>query len=118
MATSNIPILTGAKLFTDSANGSTAVAVVAASNVIYELELDNTANGAATFMRLYNTGSVTVGTTVPTSIIMVPASTKITMVLPSGVTFDTALTISSGTSATLATTTAPSSAFAVKIVYV
>jgi len=120
MAISNIPLLTGATLFSDTVNAATAVGVTSASTLIYEMELDNTANGAATYMRMYNigSGSVTVGTTVPDSIIMVPASTKITMVLPDGVTFGTALTLSSGTSATLATTTAPSSSFAVKIVYV
>ena len=118
MANSNIPLLTGATLFTSTTVGATAIAVSAASNVIYEMELDNTANAATTYLRMYNTGSVTVGTTVPDWIVMIPASTKITLVLPSGVTFGTALTLSAGTSATLATTTAPSSAFALKIVYV
>jgi hypothetical protein len=118
MAAANIPLLTGASLYTNTSVGSTAAAVSAASSVIYELELDNTANAAATYLRMYNTGTVAVGTTVPDAILMVPASTKITMVLPSGVTFGTALTLSAGTSATLATTTAPSSAFALKIVYV
>jgi len=118
MATSNIPVLTGASLFSDTDNAATAVAVKATSTVVYEMELDNTANAAATYMRMYNTGSVTVGTTVPDWIVMVPASTKITMVLPAGVTFGTALWLSSGTSATLATITAPTSDFAVKIVYV
>lgn len=118
MASSNIPLLTGAKLFTETAAGATAIAVSAASSVLYEMELDNTANSAATFMRMYNTGAVTPGTTVPDQLIMVPASTKITTVTPSGQTFGTALTITAGTSATLATTTAPVSSFAVKLVYV
>lgn len=118
MANSNIPLLTGATLFTSTTVGATAIAISAASTVIYELELDNTANAAATFMRMHNTGTVTPGTTTPDSLIMVPASTKVTMVIPGGWTFGTALTITAGSSATLATTTAPSSAFAVKIVYV
>ena len=122
MAASNLPILTGATLFNDTANGSgTSLAgttVKSSSTVIYEMELDNTANSAATFVRLYNATSQTVGTTVPDSLLMVPASTKITLVFPGGVTFATGLGCSSGTSATLATTTAPSSSFALKIVYV
>ena len=118
MANSNIPLLTGAALYISTSVADTALVVSAASTVLYEFELDNTANAAATYLRIYNTGSVTVGTTVPTWIVMVPASTKITMVLPAGVTFGTAVTLSAGTSATLATTTAPSSAFALKIVYV
>ena len=120
MAASNIPLLTGASLYlnTDVDDTAGAAAVSAASCVIYEMELDNTANAAATYMRMYNTATVTLGTTVPDSIIMIPASVKITLVLPSGVTFGTALRLSAGTSATLATTTAPTSNFAVKLVYV
>lgn len=118
MAASNLPLLTGASLFNDTANGSTAVVIKSSSGVIYELELDNTANAAATYTRLYNSTGPTVGTTVPDWIVMVPASTKITLVLPSGVTFGTGISCSSGTSAALATTTAPSSSFVLKVVYV
>lgn len=118
MATSNIPLLTGATLFISTSVGATAIAVTAASTLVYEMELDNTANAAATYLRMYNNSSPTVGTTTSDWMVMVPGSTKITMVLPSGSTFGTALALSAGTSAILATTTAPSSAFAVKIVYV
>lgn len=122
MAASNIPLLTGITLFNDTANGSgTSLAgttVKSSSAVIYEMELDNTANAAATFTRFYNATSQTVGTTVPDMILMTPASTKITLLFPNGVTFGTGLGCSSGTSATLATTTAPSSNFVLKIAYV
>lgn len=118
MAISNVPNLSGGILFSDTDNIGTAVVVKASSAVIYAMELDNTANSAATFTRFYNTGTVTPGTTVPDTLIMTPASTKITMVFPSGWTFGTALAITSGTSATLATVTAPTSDFAIKIVYV
>ena len=119
MAASNTAILASAALFIDPANGSTAVIVKASSAAIYQIELDNSANGAATYMRMYNTAStVTVGTTVPDSIIMVPASGTVNFTMPTGWTFGTGLVLSSGTSATLATTTAPSSSFIVRIVYV
>lgn len=119
MAASNTPLLASASLFIDPANGATATVVKASSTAVYQIELDNTANGAATYMRMYNTTStVTVGTTVPDSIIMVPASVSRSWTVPSGWTFGTGLVISSGTSATLATTTAPSSSFIVRIVYV
>lgn len=118
MTTSNLSILSGASLFTDTSNADTAVAVKASSASIYQLELDNTANAAATYMRMYNTTSVTVGTTVPDALYMVPPATKITMTYPEGVVWDTAVTISSGSSSVLGTTTAPVSAFAVRIVYV
>jgi hypothetical protein len=118
MANSNVPLLTGASLYISTSVAGTALVVSAASTVIYEMELDNTANAAATYLRMHNTGTVTPGTTTPDQMLMIPASTKIALVYPSGVTFGTALTITAGTSATLATVTAPSSAFALKIVYV
>ena len=122
MAFSNIPILASAILFIDTANGSgTALAgttIKSGSTVIYEIEMDNTANAATTYLRLYNATSQTVGTTVPDMILLCPASVARTVVIPSGLTFATGLGISSGTSATLATTTAPSSAFIVRAVYV
>lgn len=118
MSNSNIPLLASGKLFQSTTIGATAVVVSAASCVLHALELDNTANVAATFVRMHNTGTVTPGTTVPDQILMVPASTKITFIMPGGVTFGTALTITAGISAALATTTAPSSSFAIKIVYV
>ena len=119
MEASNTAILANAALFIDPANGATATVVKASSAAIYQISLDNTANGAATFLRLYNTAAtVTVGTTVPDSMIMVPASGTVSFTMPTGWTFDTGLVLSSGTSATLATTTAPSSSFIVRIVYV
>ena len=117
MAVSNIPVLTGATLLTDTA-AAAVVVVKASSAVLYELELDNTANSAATYLRLYNATTATIGTTQYDSLILVPASVKITIVLPGGVTFGTGLCYAAGTSATIATATAPSSSFAIKIVYV
>ena len=117
MSASNIPVLTGAILLTD-ASAAAVVIVKASSGVIYELELDNTANAAVTYLRLYNATSATLGSTQYDALVMVPASVKITLVYPSGVTFGTGICYAAGTSATLATTTAPSSAFAIKLVYV
>ncbi len=118
MSASNIPLLTGATLLTDSSVGATVVVAKASSAVIYELELDNTANAAVTYLRLYNATSATNGSTQYDGLFYVPASTKITIVLPAGVTYGTGLCYTAGTSATLATTTAPSSAFVLKMVYV
>lgn len=119
MANSNIPLLTGATLYTDTASGVTAVAIKASSAVVYELELDNTANAAAaSYTKLYNTGTVTVGTTVPDGVFYIPAATKITVVLPAGVTYGTALTVATVTTGGTAGVTAPVSSVAIKIVYV
>jgi len=117
MSASNIPVLTGATLLTDSSVAAVVV-VKASSGVIYELELDNTANAAATYLRLYNATSATLGSTQYDGLVYVPASTKITVVITSGVTYGTGICYAATTSATLATTTAPTSAFAIKMVYV
>lgn len=120
MAYSNIPLIASGILYTDSDLVGTAIAVKASSAVLYEAELDNTANAAASYFKVYNTavGSVTVGTTVPDMVVMVPASTKITLVLPSGVTFGTALTVCATTAGGTVGSTGPTSDFAVKLVYV
>jgi hypothetical protein len=118
MAVSNIAIISGGILFTDTVNANAAVVIKASSAVLYELELDNTANAAASYFKACNTGTVTPGTTVPDLVVMVPASTKITLVWPSGVTFGTALTCFSTTAGGTAGTTSPTSAFAVKAVLV
>ena len=120
MAYSNIPLLTGGSLFQDTANANAAIAVKASSGVLYAAELDNTAVAAASYFKLYNAaaGGVTVGTTVPDWVIMVPASTKITLVLPSGITFGTAISAATVTAGGTSGTTSPTGNFAVKLVYV
>lgn len=119
MANSNIPLLTGASLYIDPANANAAITVKASSTVLYELELDNTANAAAvSYTKLYNTGTVTVGTTAPDGIFMIPAATKITVVFPGGVTYGTAFSVATVTTGGTAGTTSPVSSVAIKLVYV
>lgn len=120
MAVSNTTQLSGAFLVIDTSAANSAVAVKASSAVLYELELDNTANGAASYFKICNLagGSVSVGTTVPDWVIMVPASVSRTIVMPSGVTFGTALSYFATTAGGTAGSTSPSSAFAIKLIYV
>ena len=120
MATSNIPVLTSAALFVDTDIAGTAVAVKASSAVVYEIEVDNTANGAASYLKLWNTaqGSVTVGTTVPDWVLMIPASVSRTLVMPAGITFGTALTVACTTAGGTTGSTGPTSDVTVRIVYV
>ena len=117
MSVSNIPLVTGASLLIETAAGA-AITAKASSAVLYELELDNTLNAAASFFKIFNTASVTLGTTVPDWVIMIPASVSRTMVIPSGLTFGTALTYAATTAGGTAGSTAPTSNFAVKMVYV
>jgi len=118
MAVSNTAILSGASLLIDSDATSTAVAVKASSGVLYEIQVDNSANAAASYLKLYNTASPTVGTTAPDMIILAPASARITLALPSGVTFGTATSYACVTTGGTAGTTNPTSDVTVRIVYV
>jgi len=122
MAVSNINIaqITGANLFLDTANEDTVIAVKGSSGVIYSLELDNSANGAATYFKLFNVaaGSVVLGTTAADLVILVPAATAITLVFPSGLTLGTAIACASVTGKSESDNTAPTSSFIVKMVYV
>jgi len=122
MAVSNINIaqITGANLFLDTANEDTVIAVKGSSGVIYSLELDNSANGAATYFKLFNVaaGSVVLGTTAADLVILVPAATAITLVFPSGLTLGTAIACASVTGKAESDNTAPTSSFIVKMVYV
>lgn len=118
MAVSNTTQISGAALVVDTSAANAAIVAKASSAVLYVLELDNTANAAASYFKIWNTGSVTVGTTVPDFVFMVPLSTKITLSFPFGVTLGIALTYAATTAGGTAGSTSPSSAFAIRMIYV
>lgn len=121
MAVTNIDISvpSSAKRFSDSSAANAAVAVKASSGTVYALQIDNTANAAVSYVKLYDlaAGSVTVGTTAPDWIIKVPASTKVTLTFVDGLAFGTALSECCVTAGGTAGTTSPSSAVVVTIIY-
>lgn len=121
MAITNITVaqISGAKLFVDTVNANAAVAISTTAVSLYELEMDNTANAAISYVKFWDlgTGSVTVGTTAPFMVLMVPASTKITAVFTGGVAFATAISAATVTTAGTAGTTSPTSSFILKAVY-
>lgn len=109
----------GAKLYTNDDLEGTASAVKASSGTLYSIVIDNSANAAVSYVKLWDvaSGSVTVGTTAPDWIIKVAASAKRTIVFPEGLAFGTALTAACVTTAGTAGTTNPSSSVGVNIVY-
>ena len=121
MAVTNVSIevVSGAKLFNDTDCAGVVVAVKASSGTLYMLDLDNTANAAVTYVKIWNTasGGVTIGTTAPDIIILVPASTRITVVIPGGVALGTAITVAAVTTAGTAGSTGPTSDVIVRAVY-
>jgi hypothetical protein len=120
MAVSTLTLSTLAtSMFTDTVNGATAIAVKASAATVYNVEIDNTANAAITYVKLFNlaAASVTVGTTVPDVVIMVPLSVKISFVIALGWSFPTALSVCSVTTGGTVGATPPSSAVVVKIAF-
>ena len=109
----------GAKQYINDDLDGTISAVKASSGTLYGLVIDNSANAAASYVKLWNTasGSVTVGTTAPDWIFMVPASVKKTFSMPEGIAFGTALSAACVTTAGTAGTTNPTSNVDVRITY-
>jgi hypothetical protein len=111
-------------IFQDTAMGGTADGIKASSAVVYYVQVDNTLNGAASYVKLYNlaSGSVTVGTTVPDQVLLVAANKVQTYVFStaasSGMTFGTALSAACTTAGGTAGNTSPSSSVVVTVVYV
>ena len=121
MAVSNVTLgyPSGAKLFQDTSSANSGVAVQASSTTIYEIEIDNTANAAEdNYVKFYNTaGAVTVGTTVPDMVIEVRQRVSRTVVIPSGLVYETGVAVATVTTGGTGGTTSPGSAVIVRIVY-
>jgi hypothetical protein len=121
MAVTNlsVEVLSGVKIFQDTDSANAAVAAKASSGTIYALDIDNTANAAVSYVKIWNTaqGSVTVGTTAPDFIFMVPASSRTPWIIPAGVALGTAITVACVTTAGTAGTTSPTSDVIVRLAY-
>ena len=89
------------------------------AGTLYLIEVDNTANAALTFVKLWNlaSGSVTVGTTAPDFVFQIPASVSRAIAFPQGIAYDTALSIAAVTTAGTAGVTGPTSGVTCRVVY-
>jgi len=113
--------VTGARKFEDSNNANVPVSVKGSAGVIHSITIDNSANGAASYVKMWDlaVGDVTIGITPPDWIIKIPASKpRFTIPIPDGLAFATGLAVATTTTALLAGTTSPSSAVAIGIVFV
>lgn len=115
----DISVPSSAKRFSDTVSANAAVAVKASSGSVYSITIDNTANAAVSYVKMWDlaAGSVTVGTTAPDWCIKVAAGAKITLLVVDTMAFNTALAVATVTTAGTAGTTSPSSAVIVTIVY-
>lgn len=109
----------GLSRYHNTSTNGTKSAIKASSGSIYSIIVDNSANNAASYLKLWDlgSGSVTVGTTAPDFIFKVPASTKIEIELPETIAFGTALTEATVTAGGTAGTSDPSSAVVLTILY-
>jgi len=110
----------GLKKYRDTDLAETKVAVDAGAGTMHSIVVDNTANAAeAEFLKLWNvaSGSVTVGTTAPDWVFLIPAATKLTIVFHDGVAYGTALTAACVTTAGTAGTTGPTANVVVEIIF-
>lgn len=73
------------RLIVETAAGSAAnINVLGVSASIYMVEVDNTANSAASYLKIYNNAAPSVGSTAPDVILMASASSVLRVVYPGG----------------------------------
>jgi hypothetical protein len=89
--------------------------VVGAPCTLYTVDVDNTANAASSYVKLYNNASPTVGTTTPDLVVFVTSGVRRQYVIPEGVSFTTSLSFACVTVGGTAGTVSPSSPVIVRI---
>lgn len=99
---------------TDSEN--TAEALASTSKTLRSVTVDNSANGAVSYFKMWNSAAPTVGTTEPFMILMVPASVKRSFIFPEGIVFGTAMEVACVTTPGKAGTTSPTSSVTVQVI--
>ncbi len=95
---------------------NTAEALASGSKILRAVTVDNAANGATTYFKMWNSAGPTVGTTAPDLILMVPASVKRSFIFPEGIVFGTACECACVTTAGTAGTTSPTSSVTVQVI--
>lgn len=77
---------------------------------LYELQIDNSANtAAASFVKIWNALTATVGTTAPDLIFRVPAAATLKLAIPEGLALGTGFSFACVTAGGTAGTTGPTS---------
>lgn len=126
MSISQVVVATPAveTVYTNTVLANAASAVKASSTLLLYAIFDNSANAAASYVKLYNlaSGSVVVGTTVPDEVFLIPLGVVKTVLFftgaAQGTTYGTALTIACVTVGGTTGTVSPSSPVIATIGYV
>lgn len=87
----------------------------AGNSTIQSIEINNTANSAATYVKLNNASDNTPGTTEPAMVFVAPASSSITYVFPVGVSSANRIVLWAVTTAGTPGSTGPTSAVTTRI---
>lgn len=105
----------GTKMAVETAASATANNdIFGTSGTFYVIDIDNTANGSASYVKLYNSAAPTVGTTAPDWIFRVAANTRRSFVSIEGHAF-TNLSLCCVTAGGTAGTTSPGASVVVRI---
>jgi hypothetical protein len=78
------------------------------TGTLYMVEVDNTANSSIVYFKMADSTNATGGTTAANLVLMVPASTKMSYVFPTGIAFSAGFSHWCVTGAAEANTTSPS----------
>ena len=89
---------------------------VSSSTTVYTLDLDNSANGAITYFKLYDSTSPTYGTTQPSLIVQVAASTRTVWTIAQGLALSSGFSVMASTDDGEGNAGAPGSAFNASVV--
>ena len=98
-----------------SATATPDNAVAGGAGVLFQVDIDNTANTNAVFVKLWNHASPTVGTTAPEWVLKCPASVRRVFSCTPGSAFATNLSVACVTTGGTAGTTSPTNAVAVRL---
>lgn len=82
---------------------------------LYIVEVDNTANSAASFIKFWDAAAPTVGTTDPMEMYKITASKLETWIIPRGLVFGTGMSVAALTTGGTGGTTSPASAVIVRL---
>ena len=100
----------GTKLVQDTdVTSAAADNTTGTSGTLYMVEVDNTANASIVYFKMANSANATGGTTAAHLVLMVPASTKMSYVFPTGIAFSTGFSHWCVTEAAESNTADPSS---------
>jgi hypothetical protein len=104
-------------LVTDTTTDSTAEAnVTGAAGTMYYIYIDNTANTAATYVKIADATTATSSSTVPDFVFYAPASKAVSYAVPSGAGYGQGLSVwGTSTQASAASQTDPGTAVTVRI---